>query len=689
VEHLRFAPGILRRLGEELNPNPDQGIIELVRNAYDADASSCRIELLDVDKAGGSIRIADDGIGMEVSDLVNGWLILGKSGKQAERVTASGRKVVGNKGLGRLAALRLGQIATVETKTAKASKRLRLRLDWHLFDNAQVVEEVPLQIEPLTEKTKGSHGTTVIIEKLRATLSHAEVRRLARSLVLLADPFGAKGSFRPSLIAPAFADLEKLVRSAYFDQAEFHLVASLTAGMAKASVLDYKGETLFEANHAQIRKTKGKEEVLAYEAPDAVFDLWVFLLDGEKFATRNVTLTEVKDWLNDFGGVHLYDRGLRVHPYGDKGHDWLDMNLARTRNPELRPATNTSLGRLEVKDNDEMLVQKTDRTGFIENQAFTDLRRFAMDSLEWMARSRLEQRESRRATVKQEVPPSIREATVGIESALKRIAPASRKHIQEAVGKYQKARDREARSLRDDLQLYRTLSTVGTTSAVLAHELKKPVRQIGAMARMIERIGKRELPARYDATLASPVSQILRASDSLKTFANVTTTLLEREKRRQGRVSLSAVVTEIIALLKPFLDEAQVSVTTDFVDHEPAIFGSISSCESIVANLLTNSINAFSYSQAKSANRKIQIRTSASVIGLELQVEDNGPGIQGLDLKDIWLPGQSTTPGGTGLGLTIVRDAVNELGGTVTASAKGALGGAAFKIAFPVMRGAK
>ena len=156
MEHLRFAPGILRRLGEELNPNPDQGIIELVRNAYDADATTCRIELVDVDKPGGTIRIDDNGVGMGQSDLVNGWLILGKSGKQTERVTVAGRKVVGNKGLGRLAALRLGQIATVETKTAKASKRLRLRLDWHLFDNAKVVEEVPLQIEPLAEKTKAT-----------------------------------------------------------------------------------------------------------------------------------------------------------------------------------------------------------------------------------------------------------------------------------------------------------------------------------------------------------------------------------------------------------------------------------------------------------------------------------------------------------------------------------------------------
>jgi signal transduction histidine kinase len=688
MEHLRFAPGILRRLGEELNPNPDQGIIELVRNAYDADATTCRIELISVDKLGGTIQIADNGVGMSQSDLINGWLILGKSGKQIERTTAGGRKVVGNKGLGRLAALRLGQIATVETKTSKALKRLRLRLDWDVFDQAKVVESVPLTIDQIAPKPKDTSGTTVKIEKLRSTLSHAEVRRLARSLVLLADPFGAKGSFRPTLVAPAFKDLEKLVNSAYFDQAEFHLVATLSNGIAKAVVLDYKGETLFEASHAQIRKSKDKND-LPYAAPDAVFDLWAFLLDAETFSTRAVTITEVREWLGDFGGVHLYDRGLRVHPYGDKGHDWLDMNLARTRSPEVRPSTNNSLGRLTVQDDKELLIQKTDRSGFIENEAFTELKRFAVDALEWMAKSRLDQREAKRALSKQEVPPSIKEAATKIDTALKKIAPASRKHIEEAVGRYQKARDREVRSLRDDLQLYRTLSTVGTTSAVLAHELKKPVRQISSMARMIERTGKRELVDRYATTLENPVNQIIRASESLKTFANVTTTLLEREKRRQGRVSLSLVITGIIELLKPFLEEAHVSVTTAFSESEPAIFGSISSCESIIANLVTNSLNAFAYPHARATSRKIQMSTAVTVNGLELRVDDNGPGIQGLDLKEIWLPGQTTTPGGTGLGLTIVRDAVMELGGSVSASAKGSLGGAGFRIAFPVMKGSK
>jgi signal transduction histidine kinase len=688
MEHLRFAPGILRRLGEELNPNPDQGIIELVRNAYDADASTCRIELAHTDKAGGTVQITDDGLGMNQSDLVNGWLILGKSAKQADQLTPSGRKVVGNKGLGRLAALRLGQIAVVETKTVGAPERLRLSLDWSVFDKADVVEAVPLTIDKVKSPTSGKSGTTVRIEKLHSGLTHAEVRRLARSLVLLADPFGAKGSFRPTLVVPDFKDLEKLVHTAYFDQAEFHLVATLSKGTATAKVLDYKGEILYEGTHEQIRPSKSKQTD-KYEAPDAVFDLWVFKLDAETFSTLSVTLGEVREWLREFGGVHFYDRGLRVHPYGDKGHDWLDMNLSRARSPELRPSTNTSLGRLTAQDNQGLLVQKTDRTGFIENRAFIDLRQFAIDALDWMARQRLQQREARRTSLKQEVPPGIREATSTIERALRKVAPRSRKPIEEAVGKYQRARDREARSLREDLQLYRTLSTVGTTSAVLAHELKKPVRQIGVMARMVERSGKKELGSRYSKILENPVTQIIRASESLKTFANVTTTLLEKEKRRQGRVSISSVVTGIIDLMRPFLEESLVTISTAFADEEPAIFGSIASCESIIANLITNSLNAFAYAKTRPGNRKIEIATQATGDGLELRLDDNGPGIQGLDLKEIWLPGQTTTPGGTGLGLTIVRDAVTELGGTVAAVAKGPLGGAQFLIAFPILGGSR
>src|SRR4051812_48355969 len=106
AEHLKFSPDILRRLGEELIPHPDQGIIELVRNSYDADAAVCTVTLENTqNQAAGTISVCDDGDGMELDEIRNGWLLIGRSSKKGERMTRLGRRPVGNKGLGRLAAL--------------------------------------------------------------------------------------------------------------------------------------------------------------------------------------------------------------------------------------------------------------------------------------------------------------------------------------------------------------------------------------------------------------------------------------------------------------------------------------------------------------------------------------------------------------------------------------------------------
>ncbi len=106
--HFKFSPNILNRLGEELIPNPDQGIIELVKNSYDADATKCTVELVNTNAIGGSIIISDNGVGMDVNAISEGWLVLGRSKKATREITPLGRLPVGDKGLGRLAAMRLG-----------------------------------------------------------------------------------------------------------------------------------------------------------------------------------------------------------------------------------------------------------------------------------------------------------------------------------------------------------------------------------------------------------------------------------------------------------------------------------------------------------------------------------------------------------------------------------------------------
>ena len=108
TEHLHFSTQMLRRLGEELNPHTDQGILELVRNAYDADATECVVELINTQLVGGTVRISDDGEGLTAESIRTGWLVLGASEKVGIAETTRKRFPIGNKGIGRLAALRNG-----------------------------------------------------------------------------------------------------------------------------------------------------------------------------------------------------------------------------------------------------------------------------------------------------------------------------------------------------------------------------------------------------------------------------------------------------------------------------------------------------------------------------------------------------------------------------------------------------
>jgi len=113
--NIRFSTQIIKRLGEELNPSIDQSILELVKNSYDADSTSCVVTLSNVGSEGGSVIIEDDGDGMDGTAIKNSYLVLGQSGKSYAQKTRLGRIPAGSKGLGRLAALRMGAYVELES----------------------------------------------------------------------------------------------------------------------------------------------------------------------------------------------------------------------------------------------------------------------------------------------------------------------------------------------------------------------------------------------------------------------------------------------------------------------------------------------------------------------------------------------------------------------------------------------
>ena len=681
---LRFSTEIVKRLGEELNPTVDKGVLELVKNSYDANATTCRVELRNTDQRGGTIIVRDNGDGMTMNQIVDGWLVLGRSSKQTSQQTRLGRIPAGSKGLGRLAALRMGSAAVLSTSARRQRRTThRLLIDWTEFDRARIADNFPLNIRTRSHARPRPTGTKVLIRNLKAGFGRVQVKHLARELIMLADPFGDNPTgFRPELRVPGYDDLEALVRNRYFQDAEYHLHAEVrSGGRAVATVSDWRGALLYEADHDDIATSTDHSP---YRCPPATFDLWVFILNQETFSTRLSSVGDVRNWLSEVGGVHFYYNALRVSPYGSPGDDWLGMNLRRAQSPEERPSTNTSIGRIDVLDRRSHLTQKTDRSGFIEDEAFTQIRSFARHSLDWMAARRLGDAERRRSQTRSEAPKRSTAAKRRMEDVIAAAPTEEREAIQYAFSSYESSRDREVNSLQREVQLYRTLSTAGITAATFAHESNaNPFKVISRSIAAIDRRVKQHLGDLYDSKFKRPIHGIQRALGSLSVLSTATLNLIDHEKRRTARIDLHELTEDVLQTYDPFFAGRDVQVVRCLGPGNPFLRGQRAALESILTNLLNNSMAAFE----DGGTRDRIIRIASELVGdrWRLSVSDSGPGIQGIRKSDIWLPGRTTRKHGTGLGLTIVRDATKDLGGNVHAIETGELGGAVITVELPII----
>jgi C4-dicarboxylate-specific signal transduction histidine kinase len=150
-----------------------------------------------------------------------------------------------------------------------------------------------------------------------------------------------------------------------------------------------------------------------------------------------------------------------------------------------------------------------------------------------------------------------------------------------------------------------------------------------------------------------------------------------------GKVEVHKRIESVLSTFTPFLKDRDVKPRTEFGGGAPYLQGTDAALESIVTNLLNNSVAAFE--RGGTGAREVVFRTELMGRTLVLRVLDTGPGIEDVDMKDIWSPGITSQPNGTGLGLTIVRDAVTDLGGSVSALAHGELGGAEFRLELPLL----
>lgn len=409
---------LLGELGEKLVTKHYIALSELIKNSYDADASSVTVKLINSSKTnlanGSEIRITDNGTGMSFSDVESMWMRIATNNKSDNPVSVKfGRDKTGNKGIGRFACQRLGATLVLET-IAKVGRRYQqtiVTFEWDKFKPGLDVSKIPCNYS--TEYVTGKKpGLTLKIKNLRKHWTSNDFLQLKKEVSLLSvvTPIRREG-FEED---PGF---EIFTTSEEFGDDHQNLGENLLSagwGSLKATVND-SGKINLSLNAKGIGNCK-------YSIPDSFPNLTSgvnftlhFLphISTNEMDTRRkprlLTKGIQKQLLDEQSGVKVYLNGFRVYPYGSEESDWLSIerdvsrrkathehstlkDLANSLNVDSRKALlgraseRNLIGSVSIPGGPHSPFSvKMDREGLVENAAYLDLVNAIKYSLEWMA----------------------------------------------------------------------------------------------------------------------------------------------------------------------------------------------------------------------------------------------------------------------------------------------------------------
>lgn len=426
---------LIKVLGEQLIASEKVGILELIKNGYDAHATECVVRIensselpsisddqyLYPELPGPVIIIEDNGQGMDRKIIENGWLrpastiktnvkndlerqrrvavkngTLGNYEKLLKELRAAhhNRIPLGEKGVGRFATHRLGRKLIIKSKRKMDDYESILTVNWDDFDQ---VSDTPTDLEdigvnlsrqPLSrDYSETGSGTQVIIYAGREGFGWNEkkIEDLNRSIIQLnspnpnPDPELKRSAFSVSLIVPQLPNLKNDPFDEYPEIFEF------------VGVVDDAGSLTYD-----LKFSPPKSVPMAEDIQSGQVDLKT--ANSKYWKERDIDLTACgsfyfnikfwyrekpwidgpsakmfKDRLSNYGGIAIYRDGINIFPaeWGAQ-NDWLGLKQAQIKQA-WRFSYYSMIGNVEIDQGLNVgLTDKTNREGLIENIAYSD-----------------------------------------------------------------------------------------------------------------------------------------------------------------------------------------------------------------------------------------------------------------------------------------------------------------------------
>lgn len=413
IAHFKTNVQLKSIIGKDLINDDNIAILELVKNAFDAGGNIVTVGFLNItdnddedaktfSSNTSRIIIADDGIGMNLSDVENKWLNIAYSDKKINS-KQNNRRMAGAKGVGRFSCDRLGRYLNLYSRTLSKDNSpsyIKLTIDWSKFevqDENKEIQSIPLEYEYLNDEKLIEHGFTpfehgVILEiiKLRSVWTSPIIKRgyiedwdtkrilnVRKYLEKLINPnqiFEAN-EFGIYIEAPELEEINEersrneqflgKVENRIFDKLDFKTTSIETEiindGQVIFTTLKDKGETVFWI----------KEKNIYYpQIKDVKINVYYLNTYAKAFFAKQTGITSI-----DYGSVFLFVNGFRIPPYGDSGNDWLAIDQRKAQGTRRYLGTRDIIGQIEINDESNDFQIISSREGLVHNNSFSSLTR--------------------------------------------------------------------------------------------------------------------------------------------------------------------------------------------------------------------------------------------------------------------------------------------------------------------------
>ena len=703
---------VLRELGERLVKKPEVAVVELIKNAYDADATECLVAYYPPE----SITVHDDGMGMTLTQFTNGWMRIGTSAKEPH-ITSDrySRIITGEKGIGRFAVRFLGRVLVLKSVADDSDRGVRTILtahfNWPEFDRREDLGSVKVPYNLVKVDDTVQTGTTLNITRLRTEAGGlnlnsvrtasigvlSPLRSLFRQLASNSDVELEDDNSDPGFILRIDADntiddqdVASHILSSFVLRAKLRLRADkyYLSIYRKSSSHPYL--KIVDTYPNQIRKLNA--------------DIRFFPRRSGTFTNMPLDGRRAQAWISENHGVAVFDRNFRIPPYGFAGNDWLSLQTDAARNRrdprsllaskhfgmpqpvKADPAQNWMLRLpqslqlvglvqvqgsrnhvVELSDHDEGLIASADRQGFVENKAFrqlTDLVRGAVEAIAFVDRKlQIEEAEATRRNLAKTLRARTTSAIAEVENN-QDISLQDKRRIISTLADTHRMAEEQRESFRERQQQLEVMSLLGVVAGFMTHEFGAALKELEESYREMVEVGKTA------PQVMKAAQQFALHINQLKEFVTYSSGYIRGARATTVKpYEVRPRLRQVKRIFGKYADERNITVAINVDKDLVAPCVPVSLYNGVSLNLYTNALKAVT---ARLGRRQGKIAFRAWNEGQWhlLEVSDTGIGIPSVLRDRVFDPLFTTTDArsnplgsGMGLGLAFVRRSVEAFGG--------------------------